>query len=256
MLKKSLSQNLLKDKNILNKMVRLAGIGEDDTVAEIGAGHGDLTRALIPRAHFVYAIELDERFRQYLEPLERQFSNIKTVYMNVLEIPFKNLAAGAGLTVMGNIPYHITGEILFKILRERETVDRAFLTMQKEVAQRLVSKPKTRVYGSLSVVFQLHGDVKLLLSLKPSLFVPPPKVESAFISIIFKEKGPVDDGLLRFIRNCFRYKRKYLRHTLEEEYGRERVKGLYTAMGFGPGVRAEELEPAVFERMYRYLHEG
>ena len=253
MLKKSLSQHLLKDKNILNKMVRLAAIGDADTVVEIGAGHGDLTRVLIPKARYVYAVELDERFGQFLDPLEEQSGNLKIVFGDILDLPLASLTSDL-VKVMGNIPYHITGEILFKLLEEKERVTSAFLTMQKEVALRLVSRHGKRTYGALSAIFQHFADVKLLFSLKPVLFIPPPKVESAFVSVVFKERsGPVDKGLVRFIKICFRYKRKYLKHTLEEEYGRERIEGLYGTMGFAPAVRAEELEPPMFERMYGHL---
>jgi 16S rRNA (adenine1518-N6/adenine1519-N6)-dimethyltransferase len=234
-LKKSLSQHLLKDKNLLNKLVKLAGICPDDVVVEIGAGKGDLTRCIIPRARFVHAIEIDKQFKTFLEPLEHLFPNISVTFDNILNVPLRSFVKSDKIKVMGNIPYKITGDILFKLLSEMDVIESAHLTMQKEVGERLVSKPCCRRYGALSVIFQLYASVKLLLKLKPSLFIPPPKVESAFISIIFnRDNVEPDRGLIDFIKACFRYKRKFLKNSLEPLLGRERVQALYAFMDFQP----------------------
>ena len=154
---------------------------------------------------------------------------------------------------MGNIPYNITGEILFKLLRERALIKGAFLTMQKEVAERLVSTSHKRSYGALSVIFQLAATVRLLLSLKPALFVPPPKVASAFVSIVFRKGAEVDEDLIEFIKVCFRHKRKFLRHSLEGRLEPVDIERLYRGMAFPDNVRSEEIEPDGFLRMYRLL---
>ena len=292
-LKKSLSQHLLKDKNLLNKLVKLAGIGPDDVVVEIGAGRGDLTRCIIPRARFVHAIELDKQFRGSLEPLEHLFPNVSVTFDSILNVPLRSFVKEERIKVMGNIPYNITGDILFKLLSEMDVIESAHLTMQKEVGERLASKPCSRSYGALSVIFQMYASVKLLLKLKPSLFIPPPEVDSVFIAIMFKhdridfheqargnlssEHGeregeaptgsPVEgatraplllpaQGMIDFIKACFRYKRKYLRHSLEPLLGKERVQALYAFMDFHPSVRAEELEPKLYERMYGFVKGG
>ncbi len=256
-LKKSLSQHLLKDKNLLNKLVKLAGIGPDDVVIEIGAGKGDLTRSIIPRARFVHAVELDKQFAGSLEPLERLFPNVSVTFDTILNVPLRSFMKDKRIKVMGNIPYNITGDILFKLLSEMDVVESAHLTMQKEVGERLASKPCSRSYGALSVIFQLYASVKMLLKLKPSLFIPPPAVESAFMAIVFNSDNvEPDQGLIDFIKACFRYKRKYLKNSLEPLLGKERVQALYDFMDFQPSVRAEELQPQTFERMYAYVEDG
>ena len=253
-LKQSLSQHLLKDKNLLNKLVKLAGIGPDDVVVEIGAGKGDLTRSIVPRARFVHAIELDKQFKGSLEPLEHLFPNVRVTFDSILNVSLRSFVKDEKIKVMGNIPYNITGDILFKLLSEMDVIESAHLTMQKEVGERLASKPCSRSYGALSVIFQLYASVKLLLKLKPSLFIPPPEVESVFIAITFKHDNiEPDQGLIDFIKGCFRYKRKYLKHSLEPLFGKDRVHALYTFMDFQPSVRAEEIQPEVFERMYAYV---
>ncbi len=256
-LRKSLSQHLLKDKNLLNKLVKLAGIGPDDVVIEIGAGQGDLTRALIPQARFVHAIELDRQFKESLDPLEQLFPNVRITFNSILNLPLRSLVAEGRVKVMGNIPYNITGNILFKLLSEMDVVESAHLTMQKEVGERLVSAPFSRSYGALSVIFQLYATVKLLLRLKPSLFIPPPEVESAFVAIMFnKGTMKMDEGLIDFIKACFRFKRKYLRHCLEPLLGKDRLHDLYQIMGFQVSTRAEELRPEIFQQMYDYVTTG
>jgi 16S rRNA (adenine1518-N6/adenine1519-N6)-dimethyltransferase len=255
-LKKSLGQHLLKDKNLLGKMVRLSGIAGNDVVLEIGPGHGDLTRVVAPQARCVYAVELDERFRRILEEVEREFSNVKIVFSDILKVRFEDITKDAQIVVMGNIPYNITGEILFKLLAEKAVVRGAYLTMQKEVAERLVSPSHSKAYGGLSVIFQLYATVKLLAVVKPGLFVPPPKVDSAFISIVFKDSPHLDQGLIDFIKICFRHKRKFLRHSLERRYTAEEIGDLYHAMAFPATVRAEEIEPEDFVAMYRFFNQG
>ncbi len=255
-LRKSLGQHLLKDGNLLAKMVRLAGVNKEDLVVEIGPGHGDLTRYVAQAARAVRAVELDERFREKLAPVEGEFSNVSILFGDVLKTRLSDLWPGSTFLVMGNIPYNITGEILFKLLAEKSAVKAAYLTMQKEVAERLVSRSHSRSYGALSVIFQLHAAVKILMTVKPALFIPPPKVESAFVSIVFRDSTAADLGLIDFVKGCFRYKRKFLRHAVEERYGARETEELYRHMDFPASVRAEEIEPAGFVEMYRFLKEG
>jgi 16S rRNA (adenine1518-N6/adenine1519-N6)-dimethyltransferase len=150
--------------------------------------------------------------------------------------------------------YKITGPIIIKILKERLAVDSAHLTMQKEIAQRIVSKPHNREYGSLSANCQILAEVKVLAYIKPEVFIPPPKVDSALLSIIFKEsEKQTDSALIEFIRNCFQNKRKHLRYPLAKQYSQEKIEHLYGRMGFPHSVRAEEIDPYKFKEMYRLL---
>jgi len=255
MLKKSLSQNLIKDKKILTKMVQFADVTRDDVVVEIGAGHGDLTGAICKAAGRVYSIELDDSFRHYLEPLEEEHENLSIIFGDVLEVPFSRFGSEKKVKVIGNIPYKITGPILFKIMEERDYVRGAYLTAQKEIGQRLVSASHQRSYGALSVICQLVADVKILLNLKAGVFVPPPKIDSVYFSMIFKDSARhVDNTLMRFIRQCFENKRKYLKYALSKYYVEEQIVALYASMGFSPSVRAEEIEPEQFVEMYRQLN--
>jgi 16S rRNA (adenine1518-N6/adenine1519-N6)-dimethyltransferase len=257
MLKKGLSQHLIKDRNILNKMVRLARVGRDDVVVEIGAGHGDLTKALVEKAGHVFAIEIDTSLRKYLDPLTDQYKNLKIIFGDVLDVPLSQFSCGKGVKVVANIPYKITAPILFKLIGERSMITSAYLTVQREIGERVASRPFSRSYGALSVICQLVAETKILLYLKPGLFIPPPKVESAYIAMIFKNDGnDVDEDMKGFIKACFEHKRKYLRQALVRRYGDGRTALLYETMNFSPSVRAEEIEPERFKMMYAFLNSG
>jgi 16S rRNA (adenine1518-N6/adenine1519-N6)-dimethyltransferase len=253
-LKKSLSQNLIKDPNLLRKLVRLAGIGNDDIVLEIGSGQGDLTIRLAEAARFVYAVEVDRTFESYLTTVERNSGNVKLTLEDIMKVPVSELSGGQVVRVVGNIPYHLTGNILFKLLEEKHVIRDAHLTVQREVAERIASGPGSRTYGALSVIFQLYGTVKIRLYLKAALFVPPPKVDSAFVAIVFRDVDEeADAGLIDFVKLCFYYKRKYLRHSLERRYDRKAVEDLLSRMGFDTSKRAEEIEPILFREMYEFM---
>lgn len=254
MLKRSLSQNLLKDPNLLRKLVRLAGIGSDDVVVEIGSGQGDLTARLAEVARFVYAVELDRTFEAFLARVQRDSGNVKVTLEDIMKVSISELSGGHVVRVVGNIPYHLTGDILFKLLEEKHVIRDAHLTVQREVAERIASGPRSRNYGALSVIFQLYASVKILLYLKAALFVPPPKVDSAFVSIIFKDKeAAADPRLIDFVKLCFFYKRKYLRNCLERRYDRKVVEDLFFRMGFEVSKRAEEIEPSLFREMHEFM---
>lgn len=254
MLKKSFSQNLIKDGNTLRKMVALAEIVKDDVIVEIGAGQGDLTRAIARSARKVIAVELDRDMIPYLDSLVSGTANVEIVSRDILAVDIAGLAGQRKIKVMGNIPYGITGPIIFKLIGERAYVESAFLTVQKEIGDRITAKPGTRAYGSLSVVCQLVADVKVLMRLKAHIFIPPPKVDSIYFSMHFRDDADyVDDEFMSFVRGVFSHKRKFMRNALREKHTDQQIDELYELMHFSRSVRAEELEPGTFRTMYRAI---
>lgn len=256
MLKKKFSQHLIKDKNLIKKIVNATDIGKEDTVIEIGAGQGDLTEYIAKKARYVYAIEVDKGFKENLQAIGKRHENISIIYNDVLKIPFTNLCKTERCKIIGNIPYNITGPILFKTLKERESIESAYFTIQKEVALRIISPHGKRIYGALSAIVQLLSRAKILFYMKPSVFIPPPRVESAFISMDFKgEAKELPDGLIDFINICFRNKRKFMKYALIKHFGREKTENLYNHMGFPRSIRAENIVPHLFLEMYRYMEQ-
>ncbi|MCX7966811.1 MAG: 16S rRNA (adenine(1518)-N(6)/adenine(1519)-N(6))-dimethyltransferase RsmA [Syntrophorhabdaceae bacterium] len=259
MLKKHLSQHLIKDKNLLKKMVLLSKITKEDTVVEIGAGQGDLTRYLCEYAGCVYAIEIDRSFKRHLEALLDEYKNLNLMLCDFLEINLPKLCNDISkpkIKIFGNIPYKITAPILFKLIENRSVISDAFLTVQKEFGERLTARPSNKIYGAVSVVCQLVADIKILLKLKSHIFIPPPKVDSVFLSMIFKGQcDRITDKHIKFIRNCFENKRKYMKNTLIKHYGPDKVKRLYNELNLYESIRAEELEPHKFLEIFEFLHE-
>jgi 16S rRNA (adenine1518-N6/adenine1519-N6)-dimethyltransferase len=235
-------------------MVRLANINEDDVVVEIGPGYGDLTQSIAEKAGHVYAIEFDRDLISRLETLAGEYPNLTILHGDFLKISLSQFKSDRNIIVIGNIPYKITGPIIFKLLEEREVLSGAYLTMQAEVARRIVSKPYNRTYGSLSAVCQILCDVKILFTLRPSVFVPPPKVDSAFLAMIPKEdKRNVNNDVMPFMRGCFQNKRKYLRYALSKTYPDDVIERIYSFMKFSDTTRAEEISPDQFEKIYDFL---
>lgn len=255
--KKSLSQHFLKDKNILRKMVRTADVRNDDTVLEIGSGCGNLTRMLKDLAGHLFAVEIDERFKSYLEELESESENVTVIYGDFLKVDFSKIPSKSRIKVIGNIPYGITGPIIFKLLTERRYISSCFLTLQREVAERIVSPPGNRAYGALSVICQALSHVRIEFIIPPQVFHPKPEVESAFLSMRFKEENlDLKKGFFDFVKNCFRYKRKVLINSLRDTYGQRFAQELLLKFNLPENVRAEELRPDLFLEMYRYFFEG
>jgi len=255
MLKKRFSQNLIKDKNIIKKIVNAMDIGGNDIIIEIGAGQGDLTEYIAKKVRYVYAIEIDKSFKRNHYAIEKEYRNISFIYDDVLKISFASFCKTENCKVIGNIPYNITGPILFKAFNEREYIESAYFTIQKEVALRIVSPPGKRIYGALSVIAQLLSRPKILFYMKPSVFIPPPKVESALLFLDFKEDttGGLAKGLIDFITICFRNKRKFMKYALTKHFGKEKTENLYNHMVFPYSLRAENIEPNLFLEMYRYM---
>lgn len=206
-LKKSLGQHLLRDKNILKKEAALAGVN-GKTVLEIGPGDGRLTDQLLAAgAKKVYAVEKDERF---VLQLQEKFAENESVV--VIEGDFLEKALPADVEiVVGNIPYYISSEIIFRLKDEK--IEHAVLMVQKEFAEKMVAKPNAANYGRLSVTSQIFFQVKLAFKVPAHLFTPPPKVDSALILLrpTGVEVTRTEEDL---IRRMYQVKNKKVRNSL------------------------------------------
>jgi 16S rRNA (adenine1518-N6/adenine1519-N6)-dimethyltransferase len=194
-LKKSLGQHFLKDENISRKIVLTLTEHSFKNLLEIGPGAGALTRLLLQLDAIEFkAIELDHQKVNYLL---HTYPSIKgnLIHKDFLkaEIPFDS-----SFIIVGNFPYNISSQILFKILAWREQVPLVVGMFQKEVAQRIASKPNSKVYGILSVLVQAFYDVKYLFDVSPSSFNPPPKVMSGVIELTKRTIGSANESRKRF----------------------------------------------------------
>lgn len=219
--KKRWGQHFLVDRNILKKILRLAQIGKQDTVLEIGPGLGEMTLALSQLAKKVIAIEIDSHLVARLKEKFSNTQNIEIIEGDILRMDFSCLFSREGvlLRVVTNLPYQISTPLLFRLMEERGLFQDIHLTIQKEVAQRIVAPAGKKEYGPLSVFTQVISIPTLLFLIKPSAFFPPPKVESAFIRIEWRKRPLIEkekeEWFKKVVKGCLGYRRKTLINALK-----------------------------------------
>lgn len=230
-----------------------------DRFLEIGPGPGALTLRLAPAVAHVLAIEVDEGLLKTLMP--RVPPNVTLVQADVLEFDLDRLRPYLPLRVAGNLPYNISSPILFRLLdvhRRFGGLTDATLMVQREVAGRIVARPGTKDYGVLSILLQLHADVRRVLTLPPGAFRPAPKVHSAVVRLVFRPPAvEVGDeaAFTAMVRSMFTQRRKTLANALEpyaEGRGRSAGEALKAA-GIDPIRRPETLSLADLARLAAIL---
>lgn len=255
--KKRLGQHFLKDKNIIRKIVATGGVKEDDTVLEIGPGRGALTGALLETGATVVAVEADRDLSDYLRK-EFPTDKFRLVTGDALKVSFAEIAAESGtrLKAVSNLPYNISGPLLAKFLEERAAFSVLVLMFQKEVAERIIARPSTKEYGTLSVYAQTFTEVKAAFNIPPHLFIPPPKVTSTVVVFDVLERPRVeivDERLFKaVVRSAFGTRRKTLLNALAS-LGYEKVIVLEALAdaGIDPGRRGETLSIDEFAALTR-----
>ena len=219
--KKRLSQNFLIDPNVLPAIVEAIEIKEADFVLEIGAGLGFLTKALGDNAKTVVGVELDTDL--YAE-LQREFIDcpqIRLLQADILKLnlaPIFSAVPRHNVKVVGNLPYHITTPILWKLLGYYKLIGSCVLMMQSEVAQRLVAPPGGKDYGALSVAVSYYAKSEVIRSFSSNQFYPAPTVDSSLVRLRIEEKPVVlveNEALFfQILRAAFQFRRKTLRNAL------------------------------------------
>lgn len=213
--KKHLGQHFLKDLNIARKIVDALPVNSN-FVLEVGPGTGVLTQYLVKEQPKLMVIDVDTESIEYLK---KEFSSLgdKIIEGDFLKLSLSTLAEGKW-SIIGNFPYNISSQIFFKVLEQRHLVTDVVGMLQKEVAQRIASPPGSKEYGILSVLLQAYYDIKLLFSVPPGVFQPPPKVNSAVLSLKRNnvEALPCDEKLfVQVVKTAFQQRRKTLRNALK-----------------------------------------
>ena len=258
---KALGQHFLSDRSILRKIVDIISPRKDELVIEIGAGKGALTFPLADRAGRVIAIEKDKTFIPHLR--EGKKENLVLLEQDVLRLDFQNLLADEAafcgkVKLAGNLPYSISSPLLFKVLEDKDLFSACIFLLQKEVAERLGAQPGSKNYAPLSILFQLHFDVRLCFTLAPGAFSPPPKVRSTLVSL---EKRPQplfaisdEDGFRRFLRTAFTQRRKTLFNNLKSSpFPPDLLKESFRRLTLKETVRAEQISIAQFVALFEML---
>ena len=219
--KKKLGQNFLHDPNILEKIVAAAELGPEEIVIEVGAGTGALTEVLARYARHVFAIEIDERLRPILEEQLAPYDNVYLIFADFLQVDVLQLVGGRSFLVVANLPYYITSPTLRHLLVAHRRPRRLVLTVQYELAERIIAKPPEM--NLLAVQVQFYGQPQLINRLKPSVFWPRPEVDSAVLRIdTYTEPAvqvPNADLFFQIARAGFGQNRKQLKNSLGSGLG-------------------------------------
>lgn len=254
--KRSWGQNFLHDPRIAARIVDLAQPRAGDTVVEIGAGLGALTDLLAARCARLVAIERD---RELVEVLRERFggcSNVEIAATNALRFDYAQFSPPA--LVVGNLPYHISSQLLFALVDQRAGVREAVVMLQRELADRLAAGPGSRTYGAPSVLLQQLADIEVCLQVGRGAFTPAPKVDSTVLRLRMRAqpRHPTDEQTFRrLVRAAFGNRRKTLPRALSPVFSRERVVASLQQLGLSPLVRAEQLDIAAFAELASELAE-
>lgn len=257
-LSKSLGQNFLTDKNIIDKIIDAADIGEDDLVIEIGPGIGVLTAEAAQLAKKVIAIEIDKNLIPILKDTLGEFDNVEVINQDVLKTDINELIENSGCKrakIIGNLPYYITTPIIMSILERGIKAESITIMMQKEVADRIKSDPGNKTYGALSVAVQYYCNINSVVTVPKEVFFPAPKVDSAVLRLDIRDEKPVSliDEKMFFtcIKAGFGMRRKTLSNSLMGigTFNKEQVKQCLSDCEIDEKRRAETLSLEEFARL-------
>jgi 16S rRNA (adenine1518-N6/adenine1519-N6)-dimethyltransferase len=250
-LSKSLGQNFLADKNIIDKIIDGSLIGEEDLVIEIGPGIGVLTEAAAKKAKKVIAVEIDSHLIPILKDTLAEWENIEIIHADILKTDLQQLIADnqgyASIKVIGNLPYYITTPIIMKFLEEHVPVSSITIMLQKEVADRIKGKPASKEYGAISVAVQYYCTIETIVQVPKEVFIPRPNVDSTVIRLDLRREKLVDlrDESLFFqtIKASFGQRRKTLLNALTGLSGmsKDKIFEVLSASSIDPVRRGETL---------------
>jgi len=246
--KKGLGQNFLHDTVKIERMISAINPDKGDVFLEIGPGSGNLTKRLAPKVKKIFAVELDTEAIDKLKNAAGGSDNLEIINADILETDLRHFVPkNVKLRVIGNIPYYITTPIIEKIIAGKKDIADFYLTVQKEVGERMSAEAGSKTYGSLSVYCQYHSDVKYEFTIGRKAFFPIPDVDSAFISMKFEKKEPFDvkneEIFFKLTRGGFEQRRKMLGNNIKRVFGLNDalVKDILEKCGVSVNARAEEV---------------
>jgi 16S rRNA (adenine1518-N6/adenine1519-N6)-dimethyltransferase len=265
---KKFGQNFLIDENVVEKIVRDAGVTKDDFVLEIGPGIGTMTQILCENAREVVAVEIDDKLIPILtEDTLSWYDNVTVIHEDILKLDIVKLVnernGGKPIKVVANLPYYITTPIIMGLFESHVPLDSITIMVQKEVADRMQVGPGTKDYGALSLAVQYYAKPQILLNVPASCFMPRPNVDSAVIQLTRYEKPPVevaDEHLMfRLIRASFNQRRKTMTNSVgnspELSVSKEQMAAALEKCGLSATVRGEALTLAQFAELANVLSE-
>jgi len=270
--KKSLGQHFLVDLNLMKKLLNAAGIKKTDIVIEIGCGTGSLTEELAKKANLVFAVEMDKNLAELAKQQLFRYPNAEVINADILKnkntinptiadkIKTRRKKSGGRLLLVSNLPYSTASPVMLNLVIGPPTVDAMYVTVQKEVAERMTAKPNNKDYGTLSILFSATGDIKKIATLNPTVFWPVPKVSSAMISYTRNwektDKTKSVELLALLARFFMQHRRKTLLSCTRFAKGRlKQIKdwpAVFENCKIDPQKRPEQIRPCQYIQMANY----
>ncbi|MEG2929294.1 MAG: 16S rRNA (adenine(1518)-N(6)/adenine(1519)-N(6))-dimethyltransferase RsmA [Oscillospiraceae bacterium] len=258
-LEKKFGQNFIVNSGICPKIVESAGVHEGCGVIEIGPGIGVLTKELAYTAKKVVAIEIDTKLLPLLEETLAEFDNVKVINEDVLKVDLKALIAqefgDMPVLVCANLPYYITSPIVMKLLEDKLPIESITVMVQKEAAQRICAREKSRDAGAISLAVNYYATPTVCFSVSPGSFFPPPKVTSSVIRLEVDKTPKVvpksEANMFKLIRGSFTQRRKTFVNSVSGTLGvpKQSVENALIEIGEGVMVRPEQLSLEQFCRL-------
>lgn len=242
-----MGQSFLVDPNLVTK---IAGYGRDADVLEVGSGVGNLTLALARVARSVVSVEIDGRLAEIARTNTKSCDNVRIIHSDFLSLNVAGLLSHCtSWRVVANLPYSVSQQVLLRLLEVGPQPECMWITLQREVVERICASPRTKQYGLLSVMVAFHADSKTLFHMPAHVFHPRPKVESSLLKLIPHDRYTIDQRTLAAfkgtVRLGFQSRRKPLRNALRPAFARQEDRALVlealAEVGLSPSVRAEEL---------------
>jgi 16S rRNA (adenine1518-N6/adenine1519-N6)-dimethyltransferase len=251
--KKSLGQHFLVDENFIGVIDRLAELEPEDVVLEIGPGTGVLTRHLADSVGEVHAVELDKALDELLEDALQGTTNVHLVFADAVTFDYGTLEPPP-TKLVANLPYNVATPIVVESLERIPSLERWVVMVQREVAERFFASPRTKAYGAVSVLVQLHTRKLGSHRVPPTAFRPRPRVDSAIVAFD-RYPGPRLDLIRPVVESAFAHRRKTLANSLAHTGFASRAEAEQALVDIGrePGVRAEELAPEEFVELAKAL---
>ena len=236
--KKNLGQHFLKDQNVVDKLVRYINPSKHDEIIEVGPGYGVMTKSIINKVKKMILIEKDSDLIESLKNDFNEYHNSSIVNVDILKYDLNSL--DKPMRVIGNLPYNISTEIIFKMCNCNKVIDMHFM-LQREVVDRIVAKSNSKIYGRLSIMAQAYFNVKKLFDISENVFLPKPKVKSSFVRLNARQypfhNKDHENIFYNIVKSAFEGRRKMIQTSLKSYLNQND----FSSMNLKPDLRAENL---------------
>ena len=251
---KKLGQNFLIRHAVVDHIAEAAALHEGEPVLEIGPGIGTLTQALAETGAAVTAVELDDRLLPVLDKTLEHYGNVRVVHGDIMRIDIADVMGHKPFKVCANLPYYITTPIIMKLLEQRLPIEKIVVMVQKEVAERMVASPGSKIYGALSVSVQYYTEPQMLFEIPPSCFMPAPEVTSAVVAMDVRQEAPVavreEKRFFQVVKTAFSQRRKTFSNTLKAAgLTKEQITAILKESGIDGSRRGETMSLDDFARV-------